>query len=412
MNFFELFRRQVQVARVYGIPVRIDYRWFPVFAATVWLIALNFTTGAVRGVQASGIVAGVLSVLTTLLLFLSVFGHELAHALMARAEGIGTREIVLHPFGGLARLSHAPESARAEFRIAIAGPAASFIFSLLAFGAMTLAGVGGYMTAFAIFFVVGAGNMLLAFFNLLPGYPLDGGRVLRAILWNRTGDLHEATRLASLGGQVIAWTLIVIGAYTAVVWGAWFMGLWSCVIGLFLRDAATAVMRETFGAEATRGRSLMRDLGDLFTGQAVKRTAYDPARGAVHTGGRTAGEAMSVPAAIDPEMLVSHFVDNVLGVQRRARVPVARDDRLHGILTLEDLKRLPRERWSRTRVREVMRVVDADLFVDQHTPLAEAEEVMRRNGAGALAVVDRAGALIGFLQQRSSTSQSASAAQA
>ena len=202
--------------------------------------------------------------------------------------------------------------------------------------------------------------------------------MLRAILWHRTGDLQEATRLSSLGGQAISWTLIVIGAYVAVVWGAWFMGLWAIVVGLFLRDAAAAVLRETIGAGAAgTGSSLLGAFGR-----------------------RTAGEAMVAAVAVEPEMLVSHFVDNVLPVHRRTAMPVARDKRLHGIVTLEDLKRLPRERWARTPVREVMRVVDANLFVDSRLPLAEAEEIMRANGAGALGVVNRTGELVGFLQQR------------
>ena len=156
------------------------------------------------------------------------------------------------------------------------------------------------------------------------------------------------------------------------------MGLWAIIIGLFLRDAAAAVLRETIGTGAEdTGSSLFSALGR-----------------------RTVGEAMIAPIAIEPEMLVSHFVDNVLPIHRRTAMPVARDKRLHGIVTLEDLKRLPRERWARTPVREVMRVVDANLFVDSRLPLTDAEEIMRANGAGALGVVNRAGELVGFLQQR------------
>src|ERR1700730_11367403 len=141
MSVLGFYKRRITVARIYGIPVRIDYRWLVVFFLSVWLIAVNLARGGMWVGQVILLPVGaayawVLGIMTTLGLFLSVFGHELSHALMGRAEGIEIEEIVLHPFGGLARLRNEPDSPRAEFRIAVAGPAASFIFSLLAFGGM------------------------------------------------------------------------------------------------------------------------------------------------------------------------------------------------------------------------------------------------------------------------------------
>ena len=366
MKVSEFFHRQILVARVYGIPVRIDYRWFFVFGLSVWLIAENLQRGTMRLPPASAPTALILSLITTLALFLSVFGHELSHALMARGEGIEIVEIVLHPFGGLARLRSEPDSPRAEFRIAVAGPAASLLFSLFSFAAMGLARLGGFRTTAAIFMFVGFSNLLLAVFNLFPGYPLDGGRVLRAALWRRGGDIAEATRIAGICGQVIALTLVVFGVFG--VFGLFvprdpFMGLWSVLVGMFLLDAAVGVVRESRGLKAA-----------------------------------TVGEAMSVPIAIEPDVLVSHFVDAILPRYRQTSFPVALDRRLHGILSLEDLKALPRERWRQVRARDVMRPVAPQLFVDPSTSVARANEIMRRNGVGSLAVVNRAGLLVGFLQ--------------
>src|SRR5437762_7565214 len=143
MNRKSFFKRQILVARIYGIPVRIDYSWFVVFALSVVLIAENVSAhpmqlGAMRLPPLSDLAGLSLGLATTLALFLSVFGHELSHALVGRTEGIEIEEIVLHPFGGLARLRTQPESPRAEFRIAVAGPAASFIFSAVAFAGMML----------------------------------------------------------------------------------------------------------------------------------------------------------------------------------------------------------------------------------------------------------------------------------
>ncbi|MDT4968503.1 MAG: hypothetical protein QOJ64_3240 [Acidobacteriota bacterium] len=366
MNISKLIHRQISVARVYGIPVRIDYRWFVVFAISVWLISVNLQAG-IRGLPpVAAITAWVLAVITTMALFLSVFGHELSHALVGRMEGIEIIEIVLHPFGGLARLRNEPETPGAEFRIAIAGPAASFLFAVLAFGAYQIAFVGNYQTSAAILFFIGSGNMLLALFNLFPGYPLDGGRILRALIWRKRGDITEATRIAGLCGILIAVTLMVVGIYIAVSpkWHATLAGLWSVMVGLFLFDAAAGIVRHA---------------------RTMKQV--------------TVAETMGAPIAIDPEILISQFIDTVLPLYRRTSFPVARGKQLHGILALEDLKQLPRERWRATRARDVMRPIDSTLFVDSATTMARAEEIMQSNGVGSLAVVDQSGQLVGFLQR-------------
>src|SRR4029079_4736044 len=215
-----IFKRQILVARVYGIPVRIDYSWFIVFAMSVALIAANvrkypLQLGKLTIPPTGDLLAWTLGIVTTLGLFLSVFGHELSHALMGRAEGIDIEEIVLHPFGGLARLRTQPQNPKAEFRIAVAGPAASFIFSLVAFAGLMLTATLQFNFGTAFFFFIGAGNLLLAVFNLFPGYPLDGGRVLRAIIWKRTGNIREATRIAGFCGQLISLVLIAFGIYMA-----------------------------------------------------------------------------------------------------------------------------------------------------------------------------------------------------
>src|SRR4030095_7654088 len=213
MRLRDLYSKQLTVARVYGIPVRIDYRWFFVVGLSVWLIASNLQVHIIQAANlrlrpVDPVAAWLLGFITTAGLFISVFGHELSHALMARAEGIEIEEIVLHPFGGLARLRTQPQNPRAELRIAMAGPAASFLFATLAFGATKVAALGNYGATVVVFFLIAWGNLLLAVFNLFPGYPLDGGRVLRAILWQRSGSITDATRMAGLCGILIGAMLI------------------------------------------------------------------------------------------------------------------------------------------------------------------------------------------------------------
>jgi len=379
MSINSLLHKQITVGRMYGIPVRIDYRWFPVFALCLWLIAYNLQYGGMRLPMQKGpgalppilgLAAWFYSALTTLALFLSVVGHELSHALMARAEGVEIEEIVLHPFGGLTRFAHEPDNPRADFRIAIAGPAASFLFSVLALGAMILAAKSNLMTTALVFFIIGADNLLLAVFNLFPGYPLDGGRVLRAIMWHSSGNIADATRRAGFCGMLIAGALIVFGLHM-MTWPALLMGLWSVLIGLFLLDAANKVVKQVRGSK---------------------------------TG--TVSEAMSsMPIVVEPDLLMSRFVDTVLPplqtrLNPQTSFPVAHDRRLYGILTLEDLKAQPPERWRVLRARDVMRPIDPQLFVEPSVSMTRADELMLKNGTNSLAVVDSRGDLVGFLQRK------------
>lgn len=370
MNILGFSKRRITVARIHGIPVRIDFRWFIVFFLSVWLIAVNLSHGGLWVMQGQlmpvGVVAAwVLGVVTTLGLFLSVLGHELSHALMARAEGIEIDEIVLHPFGGLARLRNEPKSPGAEFRIAIAGPAASFIFAVIGFLVMFLARVFDYRITAGVLGLISLGNFLLAIFNLFPGYPLDGGRVLRALLWRRTKNITEATRMAGICGMLIAAILIIFGVYMAIApnFRSYFMGLWSVLVGLFLFDAAYSVVKHS----RKQNRHVVSD-------------------------------AMSAPFSIEPDTSISQLIDTILPLHRQTAFPVALQRQLHGMLSLEDLKTLPREKWHQTRARDVMRPIAPRFFVEPNATLDYAKELMSRNGIGSLAVVGKNGELVGFLQ--------------
>lgn len=370
MSFKDFYKRQITVAHIFGIPVRFDYRWFVVFLLSVWLIAVNLTRGGMfvgsyRLQAVSTTTAWILGVVTTLGLFLSVLVHELSHAFMARAEGIEIEEIVLHPFGGLARLRNEPESPRAEFRIAIAGPAASFFIGVITFVLLLPTMRAGYTIIAGVLLLLSAGNILLAVFNLFPGYPLDGGRVMRAILWHRTGDIRQATRLAGICGMLIAAILIIFGVYMAIApnFRSYFMGFWSVLVGVFLFDAAYSVVKHV----RVRLQNIVR-------------------------------EAMSAPFSIEPDVLISHLIDTILPMHRQVAFPVAHERRLHGMLSLEDLKSLPRERWHLTRARDVMRPIAPRFFVEPNATIDYARELMKRNGIGSLAVVGKNGELVGFLQ--------------
>ncbi len=357
MGQFEFFKRQMVLVRVSGIPVRADVRWFLVLFLMTGITAASIDP-IVRNLAGSVI----LGFLTTLVFFVSIFLHELAHAVLARIEGLKVVEIVLHPFGGLTRFSHEPKTPRAEFRVAIAGPAASFLLAVF-FALLMTAATSAKMDILAVpLFLLALSNFLLAVFNLFPGYPLDGGRVLRAYLWRNGKDLNEATILTGRCGQVIAVGLIVLGAFFVIARGQFFTGFWAILTGIFLFDSAKSIIGEVHAAEK-----------------------------------RLVGDVMHVPVSVTPEAFIQHVVDNVLPMHRQAVFPVANRGQLYGILLLSDVKEVPRDDWRKVVVQDVMRPIAANHFVEADVPLVEARELMRTNGVRVLCVIDEAGKLVGFL---------------
>jgi len=360
MRFLEFFKRQLLVAHIFGIPVRVDYRWFFVLALMSWI-----TANSINPLTENFLTSFIFGIAATLIFFASIFLHELAHAVVARMESVQVLEIVLHPFGGLTRFRHEPKTPRAEFRIAVAGPVASFLLALLFLGLMAIFNSLESRILAYLFFTLVLLNFLLAVFNLFPGYPLDGGRVLRAYLWHRGTDLNEATVLTGRCGQVIAWALIAFGIFIALVQGDFLTGFWAVLVGIFLYDSAKGIIREVKNLER-----------------------------------KVVEEVMKLPVSIEPEMNVLHFVDRILTLHRRTVFPVAKNKQLYGILTLEDLKKLPRENWRETKIQDVMRPITPEYFVETDTLLQEARELMRENGVGALGVIDAQGNLVGFMQSR------------
>jgi Zn-dependent protease len=360
MGFIQDIRRPVQLLRLFGIPVRADRRWFAVLAMITAL-----TAASVNSAVDNWAVSVLLGAGATLLFFVSIFLHELAHALMARLEDLRVVEIVLHPFGGLTRFAHEPQTPRAEFRIAVAGPAASFLLTVAFALLMTLANAAGLDILRDILFLLALANFLLAVFNMFPGYPLDGGRVLRAYLWRSGRDLNEATVITGRCGQAIAVGLVALGLFAAVARGQFFTGFWAMLTGFFLFDSAAGIIKA--------------------------------ARAAGH---RTVDDVMMLPMPVEPDITLQHFIDHVLPAQRRSVFPVASGQRLLGMLLLKDLKDSPPASLRAATVADAMRPVTSEMFVELSTPLPEARELMAANGIGAVGVIDDSGRLVGFIADR------------
>ena len=342
---------------VSGIPVRADYRWLLVLVL-ITLVTAGSLESSVETIEASYIVGFV----TTIVFFASVLIHELAHAFIARVEGVDVLEIILHPFGGLARLRHEPETPRAEFRIAAAGPAASFALAVVFVLLMAAANSVGADLLRDLLKFLAAFNFFIGIFNLFPGYPLDGGRLLRAYLWRSGRDINESTILTGRCGQLIGGLMIAAGLVIVLTRANFFTGFWTILIGLFLYDAAAGIIKE------------------------VKQMA--------HVG---VMDVMLLPVVVAPETTLLHLVDHILPMHRQAVFPVARDHQLYGMLLLEDMKPIPRDRWVKTRAQDVMRPVMREHFVGTSASFGEAKNVMQENGIGAVAVLNANGDLVGFL---------------
>lgn len=385
---------QFQIARLFGIPLIIDYSWLPMAVLHVWLVAeFWLARGLGNGLPHWAYV--VIGTLVTALFFASILIHELAHALVARLEGIEIYDIQLHIFGGWARLVGEPRTALAELRVAIAGPASSFLLALLCWlclFAVQLLGAHNDPAAEAAassFKYLATANLTLALFNLLPGLPLDGGRALRAWLWHRRKDVLSATRTAKRCGVVIAYMLISYGVFLlgsglvrGTFWRDALAASWLLAVGVFLMKAAEQDYRFRVEQRA-------------YEEEAQRLQAQVSAQWNV-TG--TVGAVMRTPViSVAPELKVSEFINQVLAEHRQTIFPVARDGRLHGMLVLERLRALPETEWERRLIRDVMEPVDERHFVTVRASLEHAQHKLKASPLNQLAVLDGDGFLVGCL---------------
>ncbi|MDR5682502.1 MAG: site-2 protease family protein [Armatimonadota bacterium] len=349
----------IRLGRLFGIAVQIHFTWF----IAVWVISWSLAQG-VFPQQIPGLPSGTywtMGVAGALLLFASVLVHEFGHALTARTLGIPTRSITLFLFGGVAQIAREPERPAHEFWVAIAGPVTS----------VALAGLFWFATpraepvpATALMGYLSWVNLLLAGFNMIPAFPLDGGRVLRAILWNFLG-LERATRVTTTLGHATAAAFVVLGVF-AIFTGRVINGLWLVLIGWFLDQGAGASYQQLVLRNALRGVRVE----DIMTRDVI---------------------------ALDASLTIEDAVSNYFLPHKHGGYPVTWGDRLVGILTLHDVKQVPRDRWNQTRVRDAMTPIAQVKTVRPGTGAYDALARMVQAGVGRLLVVNADGELAGIL---------------
>jgi Zn-dependent protease len=376
--------RGLRLGTILGIAIHVDLSWIFIFLLVVWSLASGFFQvhpdwGAVTSITTA--------VLAAILFFASVLVHELSHSLVARSRGLPVRSITLFLFGGVSNLEREPPSARTEFVMAIVGPLSSLALGVLflALGGAGLSGgaalasdpigaFGRLGPASTILLWLGSVNVLLGLFNLVPGFPLDGGRVLRSLIWAATANLRKATLWAAASGRMVGWGFIFAGlamvfGYRVPLLGTGIVnGVWIAFIGWFLKNAAEASYRQT----------MIDDLLEDVHVARLMRTTFT-----------------TVPA----DATVGRLVDeHILGTDERA-FPVVEGERLAGIVSLADVRKVGREHWGTTAVRAIMTPLNDVAIARPDEGVAEALREMTRLEVRQLPVLEGA-RIVGLLCSR------------
>lgn len=358
-----MLRGGVSIGKLFGISLRLHYSWFFIFALVTWALSAGYFPVAYPDWSlTTSILAGVV---TSLLFFGSVLAHELMHSVVAQASGIPVKSITLFILGGVAQIAEEPREPKVELRIALAGPLTSIALGGI-FWAIWLTLPARFEEVTAVAFWLGWINLVLAGFNLLPGFPLDGGRVLRSILWWRSGNLRRATKWASNIGRGIGFLFIFGGIWLIFSGpGLWFNGLWLVFIGWFLGNAAASSYRQL---------ALQQMLQDHSTSEIMSR------------------DCLTVPPDITIEKLVNEYI---LPSGNRF-LAVATGSRMQGLITLQNVRAFPRNQWASKKVAEVMTPFAKLKWVRPDDDLASVLRILTEQDVNQLPVVED-GNIIGMV---------------
>ncbi len=340
----------VQIARVIGIPIYLHFSWLIIFGLIVWTLSTGYFPAQYPDLPASSYWAK--GLVASLLLFVSILLHELGHAVVALRHGLRTRSITLHIFGGVAQLEKEPKDARAEFWMAAAGPVVSLALAGFFYACSTLSVLSPAAAAVAKYLALI--NLMLALFNLVPAFPMDGGRLLRGALWESMGKAR-ATRIASGAGTFFAFFLIFAGV-GSLLRGDSLGGVWYILIGWFIKDASASSYQQVRLDEALRGLTV----GDAM----VEAVVTIPGSGPVAEAAR------------------EFFMRTGYG-----SYPVTRGEAVIGLLCLKDVLRLSAEERDATSVQGAMRPLTDALVTDADAPLPVAIARMAQAATGRLLVM-------------------------
>jgi len=348
--------RPIRIGRVAGIDILVHWSWFAIFALLTWWLADGFFQDVYEDWSTTE--AWIVSVITVFLFFGSILLHELSHSLVAKRLGLPVKSITLFIFGGVSALGEEPSTARQEFQVAIVGPLTSFAIAIFCGVLTAIAYVLGEENSppAAIVEYLTVINFSVGIFNLLPGFPLDGGRVLRATLWARSKNMLTATRWATNAGTVISFGLIAAGV-VSVLAGSFVGGIWFIVIGWFLRNSSESSYQQLV---------FRRGLEGTKVGEIVNRS-YE---------------------AAPPDISLTQLVSEHMLARGQRCVPVVVAGDLLGLVSMSDLGKVPQEQWGTTSVYRAMTAKERLHVVSPADDLARALEIMVANDVHQLPVVE------------------------
>jgi Zn-dependent protease len=359
-----VFGRRIELFRLFGFAIRLDLSWFLVVGLISWSLAASVFPPIYPELATA--TYWMMGLAAALGLFASVVLHELAHAMVARRFKLTIRGITLFIFGGVAEMESEPPSAEAEFLIAIAGPVASVIVAVGCLGVGVLGPLLGLPLPLTGILMHLAGlNLLLVAFNMIPAFPLDGGRVLRSALWKLKSDLRWATRITTRIGSGFGLALVFLGVWRLVAGRDFVGGLWMLLIGLFLRNAAQIAYKQL----------LMRR---TLEGEPVERFMQRD------------------PVVVSRALSVADLVESYIYRYHHKRFPVVDGDRLIGSVTASAVKALPQSEWPRQSVSAILEPCTAENTVGPGTDAIEVLVRMSRTGQSSLLVVED-GRLLGII---------------
>jgi Zn-dependent protease/predicted transcriptional regulator len=353
-------KAQIKLGRIFGVEIGLHYSWFIIALLITFSLAGQFQEN--NPGWSDGLRWGV-SIVTAVLFFAAIVVHELSHAIVAKLRGLPVRSITLFALGGVAQIEKEAADAKTEFWMGIIGPITSFVIGVVCL-AITVA-LGWTPPEFpqrplpAMLMWLGVINIGLAIFNMIPGFPLDGGRVLRGIVWWITGNAVRATRIAARVGQVIAFVMILYGLLQFFR-GAGLNGLWMAFIGWFLLSASRESYAQMVISEGLRG---------LRVGDVMSRDF----------------------PVVDAHSNLQTFAEEHLTRTGRRFFVVTLNGQPEGIITPNEISTVPRNRWPYTTVADVMRPLDATRTVNPNTPVTEALEVMAGQDLNQLLVMNEKG---------------------
>ena len=353
----------LRIGRLLGVPIRLNYTLILGVLLIAWTLAIGYVPSEYP--RLSSTTYWLIGVIGANVLFISVLIHELAHSYVAKKSGLPVRSIVLFIFGGVSEIEEEPKEASVEFKIALVGPLTSFAIALVLWLLQYVANAFRGSVLIVAPLEYGAYiNVLLGGFNLLPAFPLDGGRILRAGIWRWKKNLIRATRIATNIGVFFSY-LMIFGGFVFVIGGSFIGGLWFILIGWFLRNGAESSYRQTVIRDSLAGVSIR----DIMTRD-------------VHT--------------VDPNAPVKDVVETHFTKYKHGGFPVEKDSRLVGLITLQDIRKIPREKWPETKVVDVMTPCERLKCANPDEPAADALMKMSKLDVGRLPVQED-GKLVGIV---------------